>query len=191
MDPRVALVELSALTVVDGEPLPTEFQIFASGINETEQGPIDFNAQAAQEIMAARRLSSARCMIDLEHDSLHPERRAQRADAGDARGWFSLVLRTDGSLWASDVEWSPDGERRLRERTQAYISPAALTTVRDGVRQPFKLLNVALCAMPAMYDAKALVAASSVIDLRTPQERATSYVNARKVLSMNKAKHGS
>jgi phage I-like protein len=121
---QVSLVALSALAVVDGEPLPREFRIFAPGINETEKGPIDFNAAAACEIMAACRLSSARMVIDLEHDSLVPERRLHRADAGDARGWFTAELRADGSLWARDVVWSPDGERRLREKTQAYISPA-------------------------------------------------------------------
>jgi len=188
---EVSLVSLSALAVVDGEPLPREFRIFSPGINETEKGPIDFNATAAREIMAACLSRNVRMIIDLEHDSLVPERRLYRADAGDARGWFSVELRTDGSLWARDVVWSPDGERRLREKTQAYISPAALTTVRDGVRQPFKLLNVALCAQPAMHDPAALIAASRSIDLRTAKERATSYVMVQRALTKAKAKNGS
>jgi hypothetical protein len=68
--------------------------------------------------------------------------------------------------------------------------------MRDGVRQPFKLLNVALCAQPAMHDPAALIAASrSVTDLRTVKERATSYVMVSRAVSkaakILKGKHGS
>jgi phage I-like protein len=181
-------VMCSALSVADGSPLPTEFRIFAPGLNATQKGDFLFDAEAARNLMNAYRLSNARIVIDLEHDSLHPERRAHRADAGDARGWASLELRADGSLWACSVTWTPDGERRLRERTQAYISPAFVhEELSDGTMRPYRLVNMALCAAPAMNDAPALVAASQLHfgPKRSPRvlaalARAASVISYRK-----------
>jgi len=151
----------TALEVAEGSPLPTEFLIFAPGVNKTAKGDFDYDETArATMLAAAQQRGGVRYMCDLEHDSLHPERRAQRADAGDARGWFSLDFRPDGSLWAVNVEWTPDGARRLREKTQAYISPAFKHVIDDGKLHPLELVNAALCAVPAMHDAPALVAAS-------------------------------
>ncbi len=149
------------LEVAEGLPLPKEFRIFKAGINATAKGDFDYDdAARATMLAAAQQRGGVRYMVDLEHDSLHPERRAQRADAGDARGWFSLDFRPDGSLWAVNVEWTPDGARRLTEKTQAYISPAFKHVIDGGALHPLELVNAALCAVPAMHDAPALVAAS-------------------------------
>lgn len=178
----------TALEVADGSPLPTEFRIFAPGVNRTAKGDFDYDdAARATMLAAAQQRGGVRFMIDLEHDSLHPERRAQRADAGDARGWFSLDFRPDGSLWAVNVQWTPDGARRLTEKTQAYISPAFKHVIDDGAFRPLELVNAALCAVPAMHDAPALVAASR-LDMgptRSPRvlaalSRAASIISHRK-----------
>lgn len=159
----------TALEVAEGAPLPTEFRIFAPGVNKTAKGDFDYDDTArATMLAAAQQRGGVRYMIDLEHDSLHPERRAQRSDAGDARGWFSLDFRPDGSLWACRVEWTPDGARRLTEKTQAYISPAFKHVVDGGTFHPLELVNAALCAVPAIHDAPALVAASR-LDLSAPR----------------------
>lgn len=92
-------------------------------------------------------------MVDLEHQALGDP---HRADSADARAWFSLELRA-GELWAVDVQWTPDGARRLAEKTQAYISPAFLA---DDSGRVTSLINVALVAMPATHHAAPLVAAS-------------------------------
>ncbi len=160
-----------ALDTPAGGALPSEFRIFQAGENSTAKGTFTFDARAAALVMAAyEQTNRRRLMCDVEHDSLHPERRAQRSDAGDARGWFSLALRPDGSLWACDVTWTPDGARRLTEKTQAFISPA-FTCERDGdVMRPAYVVNAALCAVPAMHDAPALVAASR-LDFRPRSAR--------------------
>jgi hypothetical protein len=154
----------AALDVGAGEPLPTEFQIFAAGENATTKGVALFDAEAARSVMAAYEAHGVDLMIDLNHDSLEKSALAMRADASDARGWFKLELRADGSLWAVDVRWTPDGERRLREKTQRYISPAFAESrhldMPDDAR-PRLLVNVALCAAPATHNAPALVAATN------------------------------
>jgi phage I-like protein len=180
---RVTIMILSgvmstALEVADGSPLPAEFRIFKPGVNATAKGDFDYDAEARATMLAAsQQRGGVRYMIDLEHDSLHPERRAQRSDAGDARGWFSLDFRSDGSLWATRVEWTPDGARRLKEKTQAYISPAFKHVIEGGKLHPLELLNAALCAVPAIHDAPALVAASS-LDLRLTPARSARVVAA-------------
>jgi hypothetical protein len=167
----------TALEVAEGAPLPKEFRIFKPGVNATAKGDFDYDDTARATMLAAsQQRGGVRYMIDLEHDSLHPERRAQRADAGDARGWFSLDFRPDGSLWACRVEWTPDGARRLKEKTQAYISPAFKHVVDDGKFHPLELVNAALCAVPAIHDAPALVAASR-LDFRTRSPRVVAALS--------------
>ena len=103
--------------------------------------------------MAAYQAQGVDLCLDLEHLSLGD---LGRADASDARGWFKLELR-NGELWAVDCKWTPDGARRLSEKTQRYTSPAFLADENGRVCE---LINVALVAMPATHQAAPLVAAA-------------------------------
>jgi phage I-like protein len=155
-----------------GEP-PTEFRIFKRGVNETTKGPVVFDDAAAASVMAAYTAQGVDLMIDLAHQSLDDSAEA-REDAGDARGWFRLALR-NGELWAVDVKWTPDGERRLRERTQRYVSPCVYTDKDD---RAVEIVNVALCAMPATIGARPLVAASKSF---TAKQRARAYILSERI----------
>ncbi len=139
---------------ISAEP-PSEFLIFAPGENHTSKGTYIFDAAAAQSVMAQAQKCGVDYMIDLDHLVIKPD--TARTDATDARGWFRVELRADGSLWAVGVSWTLDGARRLRERTQRYVSPLFTHDDAGRIRE---LLNVALVAMPATFDAQPLVAAS-------------------------------
>ena len=145
-----------ALSVSADAPLPTEFRIFRVGVNETTEGPLVFDVEAAAAVMAAFQKRGVDIAIDLQHDSISQAARAARNDAADARGWCSLEVR-DGELWAVAVRWTPDGERRLREGTQRYISPVAFFD-RESYRVT-EIFNLALVSQPATHDAQPLVAA--------------------------------
>lgn len=147
-------------TVDTGGDLPSEFLLFKPGWNDSTKGAVLFDERAAELVMAAYHEHGTDLMIDLEHQSLLSLEDAARAraDACDARGWFSLDLRPDGSLWAIVKSWTPDGERRLREKTQRYISPAFWTDEEGRVTE---IINCAIVAMPATHGAEALVAASA------------------------------
>lgn len=148
------------LSVAPAQP-PTEFKLFAAGPNPTSKGVFIFDAAAARSVMAAFKSHGVDLPIDLEHLSLSDPSQSARTDGADARGWFKLAVKADGSLWAVDVRWTPDGERRLRDRTQRYISPAFCTEqVKGGGERVLSVTNCALCAMPATHNAAALVAAS-------------------------------
>lgn len=136
------------------EPLPTEFLIFPAGVSDSTKGPAIFDAAAARSVMAEYEKQGVDLMIDLEHLSLKSPHITNYDP--DARGWFKLELR-DGALWAVDVRWTPEGAERLREKRQRYISPAFKVDENERV---LELVNVAITAMPATYDAAPLVAAN-------------------------------
>lgn len=154
---ETARIICSSALEVQGEALPVEFRIFKKGWNQTTKGDLLFDEQAAAAVMAQYQREGVDLIVDLNHDSLNQEALAARSDAGDARGWFKLELRA-GELWAVAARWTPDGARRLAEKTQRYISPVALYN-KDTLRVEY-LANVALCAMPATLGAAPLVAAS-------------------------------
>lgn len=152
--------------------LPSEFQIFKRGPNATSKGTFLFDDIAAQSVMSAYERADVDLMLDLEHESLDAS--PTRADSRDARGWFKLELR-DGALWGVGVNWTPDGARRLRERTQRYLSPAFDVDEHNRI---VEILNVAICAMPATYGAQPLAASRSYpSDKFAVRARAASYLN--------------
>lgn len=159
-DVRVRSVEIEM--GADGAP-PSEFRIWRSGPNTTAVGEVDvFSPKSARSVMSHYERHGADVMLDLEHLSLDPE--ARNYDP-DARGWCKLEVR-GGELWAVDVRWTPDGERRLRERTQRYISPAFRRDKRTG--EVLEVINLALTALPATDQLEPLVAAS--INRRTAMD---------------------
>lgn len=168
---NVATRKLS-IELASAETPPTEFLIFRAGVNESSKGPTLFDDQSARMVMAAYGREGVDLPIDLDHMMLDNPSLARREDASDARGWFKLQLR-GGELWAVDVRWSPDGARRLEQKTQRYISPAF---TYDDDNRATRLLNVAMLAMPATYGAEPLVAAAR---LRDASARAMLNVSAR------------
>lgn len=156
---RRAEARLAVLLAV-GDELPTEFRIFREGKNETSKGVFVFDDAAARLVMADYEKHGADVMLDLEHMSLDD---AARNWDPDARGWCKLELR-GGELWAVDVRWTPDGEARLRERRQRYISPAF--AVDNRTKRITSLLNIAICAMPATHQLEPLIAASERIKMK-------------------------
>jgi phage I-like protein len=167
-----SIVRLSVDTPLSDDP-PTEFRIFRAGLNPSSKGDFMFDEAAALRVMTAfQRWGVDRLMIDLNHDSLADDSASARADAGDARGWFVPELR-GGELWATQVTWTADGERRIRERLQRYISPAFFE--ENGRVE--ELLNVAIVAMPACHQALALIAASRKWAGLAPRERGAIYLS--------------
>jgi hypothetical protein len=146
------------LALDDGAPLPTEFLLFVKGWNETENGRFLFDDVAAKSVMQAWETWGVDLMIDLEHQMLYVAPGSPDPTARDARGWCGLELRADGSLWAVNVRWSPDGAQRLAERRQRYVSPAFETDPKT--KRVLRMINVAITAMPATHNTPALVAAS-------------------------------
>ena len=143
---------------------PSEFRILKAGINPTRNGyDLLFDDAAAAAVMAAYEEHGVELMIDLEHLSLDDT--APNYDP-DARGWLAIEVR-NGELWATGVRWTPDGSRRLDEKTQRYISPAFK---KDADGRPTRVLNVALVAMPGLDGITALAAKEQTMASEVNQE---------------------
>lgn len=157
------------LTLLDGNGgiLPTEFRLFVSGWNKTEKGSFLFDSVAAQAVMSAEAAWGVDRAIDLEHGMLE-QGLSPDPTARDARGWCKLELRADGSLWAVDVKWTPDGSARLADKRQRYVSPAF--ELDPKTKRVTKIINVAITSIPATHQTPALVAASA---RRPPARKAT------------------
>lgn len=140
-----------SVVVLSNSAPPSRFRIFRRGENLTEKGTFIFDEESARLVMSEQGEHQAQIMIDLEHLSLDQESRSYDPDA---RGWGRLAV-IDGELWMVDVEWTPDGARRLREKAQKYISP---TFMVDNENRITSVINVALTALPATHEPTALVA---------------------------------
>jgi phage I-like protein len=159
-----------------GDEPPTEFRLFKAGPNKINGKVFQFDQEAASALMAAYVEQGTDVMIDLEHYAVKEDPRAwAREDAPDARGWAQLELRM-GELWAVNVKWTPDGERRIREKTQRYVSPAFHADKDTG--RIVQLVNIAMVAMPGTHSAPALVAATSDNRFTEPVSvRAKRYID--------------
>lgn len=146
------------LSIAIGEEPPNEFRIFVAGWNETENGRVLFDLLAARDVMAAYKKHGVDRMIDLEHLSLEDPQKSVNFDP-DARGWAKLELRADGSLWAVNVKWTPDGDQRLRDKRQRYVSPAFMAD--RNTKRVTKVLNIAITAMPATHQTPELMTAAA------------------------------
>jgi hypothetical protein len=160
---RIALRSSSSIPVGD-EP-PTEIRVFTEGWNDTTKGRFLFDGEAAQSVIAAYQEHGADVMFDLEHLSLESPQESRNFDP-DARAWARLEMR-DGELWAVGIRWTPDGDRRLRERTQRYISPAF--DVDPQTKRIVSLVNVAITSLPATHGLQPLVAATERMQMDPKQ----------------------
>lgn len=133
---------------------PKEIRLFRKGWNKTSKGNFLFDATSALAVMADYKRAGIDIMIDLEHNSLEKESAAYNPDA---QAWCKLTLR-NGELWATQVEWTPEGEERLTNKKQRYVSPTF--EYDPETHRILSIYNIAICAIPATYDAPALVAAS-------------------------------
>ncbi len=159
LKPRTLLGANVLLALAADGALPTEFRLFVKGRNKSEKGTFLFDDVAAKSVMAAYKSWGIDVPIDLEHQMLEVEGGAPDPTARDARGWCKLELRSDGSLWATNVRWTPDGAARLTEKRQRYISPAFSSD--PDTKRVLKLVNIAITALPATHNTPALVAASA------------------------------
>lgn len=132
----------------------TEVRLFSAGWNSTTKGRVLFDERAARDVMAAYQAHAVEITIDLEHLSL--DRDSRNYDP-DARGSGKLELR-DGELWLTAIRWTPEGQKRLVERRQRFVSPAFLRDAKTLRVQ--RVHNVAICAQPATDGATPLIAAS-------------------------------
>jgi phage I-like protein len=131
---------------------PSEFRIFAVGLNRSTKGDFVFDDEAAASVMRQYGDHGVDLSIDYDHAAL-------QAGAVPAAGWCKLEVR-NGELWATSVKWTPRGHAALEDGEWRYYSP--LFEYDEETRRVRKLINVAITNTPALYGVNALVAASAL-----------------------------
>jgi hypothetical protein len=154
---------------LDPAELPSEFQLFWPGENPSTKGSVWFDEVSALRVMADADTYKNEYPIDLEHRMVSPRIVDATDTDTDAMAWHRIEVRA-GGLWAVGVSWTPEGERRLRARSQRYTSPAFYveTDPDTGRDRVVRYVNCALCARPATHDIPPLVATDVLkLDTRT------------------------
>jgi phage I-like protein len=117
--------------------------------------------------------AGVRYVLDLEHKSLDPVATSLTRDASNACAWFDLEVR-GGDLFAVRVEWTEDGARRLRAKSQRYVSPAFY---KDETGRPIELVNAGLVSMPAQHGMPALASRAVKVPVSAAtQEKASALL---------------
>jgi phage I-like protein len=149
--------EVLSIDVEPGKEPPKEFRLFKMGDNPSTKGTFVFDEDSVRLTKEYyEKHGPARLMVDYEHKSL--DSNAPIAER-KASARFSPEWRQDG-LYATQVKWTPMATQEIVDGERNCFSPAF--GHKDGHIR--KLVNVALCNLPALDNVELLVAASELCD---------------------------
>lgn len=132
---------------------PSEFRIFPAGEIESHHGRFSFSPASSRRVMESAKKYGNDYSIDYQH-GMFALLSANPAESAKAAGWFKPEIR-DGSLWATQVSWTPKATEMLSNREYRYISPAFDF---DEKKEIHLLRNVALTNVPAIFNLEPLLA---------------------------------
>ena len=153
------------ITLAEGEAPPTEFLIFARGKNQTTKGVFLYDAAAARSVMGAAEEWAGdlgnKYTLDYEHDQTRDDLPGyEKLDAGS----FDLEDRPEG-LFAVNVRWTDRAAGMITKREKRFTSPWFIFEKATG--RVLRIVNVALCSIPATKQLQPLVAASATLAQET------------------------
>ena len=139
---------------------PTEFRIFANGVNTSDKGDFVFDETAAKSVMAAFGKKGAHLTMDYEHQAFNSASNGQPAP-NSAKAWTPEV-RLDASgkpeLWATNVQWTDKAAAMIAAGEYNHFSPA-FEAIPKTMRVE-RIVNMALTNIPALDNQAPLIAAS-------------------------------
>ncbi len=136
-----AAVHLSA-----DKKAPTEITLLRHGMNDSDYGPILFDAQAADMVMGEfRRKGIPRLFADWNHGTIPtpggpPPTREQAKSSCS----FVPMVNAAGDLIASDIRWTEKGRADVESEEYGLFSPAFVPVCDGDTCRPGKLVNFAL-----------------------------------------------
>lgn len=154
--PQIFLGQLLALGESDGKA-PNSFLILRGGESPSRKGTLLLDDAAREAILSDFALGGVDVGIDLEHSWAKAnvptaERRAY--------GWFKPAVLEDGSLVATEVEWTEEGRALVESKAWRYTSlwgEVEPTADKKALRL-VRLHSVSLVNKPAVLGNSPLVA---------------------------------
>ncbi len=126
---------------------PERLLLFKFGVNDTMKGKFLFDEAAALSVIEEYEKHGAELPFDFDHAMVAGDEPSSRI----AAGWFKPEV-IEGSLWATDIRWTPKALSGIKDREWRYLSPAFTTEApgKEGnPRRIKRLINVALTNLPA------------------------------------------
>lgn len=136
---------------------PKELLILKFGRTSTVKGEYLLDEDSAKRVLETYLSRGLDLYFDYNHLSMDPEDEEQ----GKAAGWFKLELREDG-IWAVDITWTDKARALIEAKEYRYISPVIIT---DQEGRVIRLINVALCNMPATDNLSPLISLEEEIEM--------------------------
>lgn len=152
---------------------PTSITLLKPGVNRTDHygegdgGEFTFDGIAAAMVMQAFQGDDhGRIFADWNHGSIpRPGFPPPTREQGASSCSFIPVIGDDGSLIASDIEWTDEGRADVEGGTYNLFSPAfEWAFCDDGVCRPSRLVNFALVNLAGLKGIKPLMAAMSAVN---------------------------
>lgn len=150
-----------ALALVEGGTPPTEYLMFAPGVNATVKGDLLFDDEAAAAVLAFYESRGRKRLAgDWEHDSMvPPSERAPGYKGSPASHWFDLEVRPGPELWAVNVKWTPDAFAQISKGEYLHTSPVVQFEKATG--RIVAVISSALTNDPATVGQPQLFAATA------------------------------
>ncbi len=148
------------LVAADGKP-PTEFRIFAYGVNTSDKGDFVFDEKAAREVMAAFSKKGSALTMDYEHQALNSSINGHPAP-NSCKGWTPAIRQNaEGKpeLWATNVQWTERAAGMISTGEYNHFSPAFEADPKSMRIE--RIINMALTNIPALDNQAPLIAASA------------------------------
>jgi len=141
-------------TTADRTP-PTEFRIFAAGLNQSEQGPCVFDDVSSESVMREYQEHGKPTLLDFNHGTEYPFPDPEMAISA---GEFTPEIR-NGELWATNIKWTDRAAEYLRKGEYRLFSPCF--AMDPETLRVMRIISVALTNRPALDNIEPLVAASA------------------------------
>lgn len=120
---------------------------------ETGEHVFEVNEEAGRNVLAAFNRQGVDLLVDYEHVS---EPQFARADKlAPAMGWVKQIEAVPGEGLFGVIEWTPEGQRLVQNKSYRYLSPVVNYRESDGVVT--RLRSAALVNQPAIPRMPALV----------------------------------
>lgn len=150
---------------------PSEFRILRVGVNDSDYGPLLWDALSSALVFEARRKKGSNPLnFDFNHGQACPYPTAEQAKSA---GTFEIEDRA-GELWAVSCAWTDEARERIERREYLLFSPLVLWfDDMEGQRRPFELKNVALVNMAGLDNLTPLAASAWLLEddpMLTPEE---------------------
>lgn len=160
-DNEIATGGSHPIALVEGGDPPTEYLMFAAGVNDTVKGPLLFDDEAAAAVLAFYEARGRKRLAgDWEHDSMvPPEQRPSPFLGCPASHWFDLEVRPGPELWATAIKWTETAFGQIKRGEYAHTSP--VVKFQKKTMRVVAVLSSALTNDPATIGQPQLVAASA------------------------------